>query len=951
MRQIESMIFLRPRHLILLTLFFIATGNVAFAQPKIGTVKGTIADTAGRRNLAGASINILDARDSSLVTFARTKEAGTFEVTKLDAGNYLLLVSYTGFGKIQKPFVVNAANPATDFGILPMTSTATLADVIITATPIAIKGDTIEYNAGSFKVNKPNAVVEDLLKKLPGVEVAADGTIKANGQEVKRILVDGKQFFGNDAKLASKNLQADMINKVQVFDKKSDKSDFTGFDDGNSEPTINLTLKNDKRTGVFGKVAGGVGTNERYKASANVNKFKKGEQLSFIGQANNINEQGFSLMDALSFSGGMGGAAGGGRGGMGMVSGGSGLSVQGFGGSSQGITSTQALGTNYNNFKNSKVDFTSSYFFNGTQLQNAYTTRRETVVGDSTQLYSEPGRTTRDNYNHRVNLAIDYKFDSSNSLKISPSFTWQSTNNGTNKTYITLGPKGLPLLNGFSNTSSHNDGYNFSTTALYRHKFAVKGRTFSADLRVGRNESNGNGKQFTVNNTTMGSGNYRVDSIDQINNSNNVAGSYSANLSYTEPLSRRSLIELSTYYNHSQNNSDKNTFDYNRLTGSYDKLNPRLSNDFENEYNYMGGAVNYRENRKGWNYTLGANFQRAELSSLLQGSKTPISQNFFNVLPTAQLQISKNSYRNFRFFYNGTTSQPTVQQLQPVPDISDPLNITIGNPNLKQAFNNNFRITYSSFDPYTQKNFFTFISARQTFNAIVNNDSIGRNGGRTTTYTNANGVYSVNGNVNFGFPIKFGNTKAQLNLNTGGSYNRDINLLSNVENIINRYNLTQRISANYTYKEMVDVSLGGSINWSRAAYSLQASQNTSYLTYTATFENNWYLPKNFTIGTTVDFTANTGRATGFNPNFTLWNASIGKSFLKNKRGELKLTAYDLLNQNTGISRTTNGNYVEDTRFTVLKRYVMLTFTYSLSKFGNMGGGAGTPRIMMMGGPR
>ena len=925
--------------------------HIALAQAKIGTVKGTVVDTAGKRPLASASINILDARDSSLITFARTKESGSFEITRLDAGNYLLLVSYTGFGKLQMPFAITAAKPLQDFGNLVVTSTATLADVVVTAAPIVVRGDTIEYNAASFKVNKPNAVVEDLLKKLPGVEVSADGTIKTNGQEVKRILVDGKQFFGNDPKLASKNLQVDMVNKVQVFDKKSDKSDFTGFDDGNSEPTINLTLKNDKRNGVFGKLAGGVGTDDRYKANANVNRFKKGEQLSFIGQANNINEQGFSLMDALSFSGGMGGATGGGRGGGAMVlSSGSGLNVQGFGGSSQGITSTQAIGTNYNNFKNNKLDFTSSYFFNGTQLENDYLTRRETFVGDTTQLYTEPGRTTRDNYNHRLNMGIDWKIDSANSIKITPAFTWQSTNNGSKKTYTTLGPKGIPLLTGFANTGSHNEGYNFSTTALYRHKFARKGRTFSTELRVGNNLSEGNGNQYTVNNSNTPNG-VRTDSIRQINDTRSVAGSYSANVSYTEPLDRRSLLELSAFYNHRNNTSDRNTYDYNNLTQAYDRFNTQLSNDFENSYNYTGGGVNFKQNRKGWNYTVGANLQQAELSSLLQGTKTPISQKFFNVLPTAQLQISKNSYRNFRLFYNGSTAQPTVQQLQPVADISDPLNITIGNPNLKQTFTNNYRLTYSSFDPYTQKNFFAFASARQSFNAIVNNDSIGRNGGRTTRYTNADGVFNLNGNLNFGFPIKIGNTTPKINLNTSGSYNRNVNYLNNAENLINTYTLSQRVSINYNFKELFDVSLGGSVNWNKAKYSLQAAQNTNFYTYTGTLETNWYLPKNFTLGTTVDYTANTGRANGFNPNFTLWNASFGKSFLKNKRGELKLTVFDILNQNTGINRSTNSNYVEDTRYTVLKRYAMLTFTYSLSKFGNIGGGAGAPRIMMMGAPR
>jgi hypothetical protein len=487
----------------------LATG--ATAQSRIGSVKGIVIDTLGKKPLANATINILDGKDSSLVTFARTRENGSFEVTKLDAGNYLLLISYTGFSKLQKPFTVTAAKPDYDFAVIPMTSNSTLADVTVTAAPVQIKGDTVEYNAGSFKT-KPNAAVEDLLKKLPGVTVERDGTVKANGQEVKRVLVDGKQFFGNDPKLATKNLQAEMVNKVQVYEKKSDQSEFTGFDDGNTEPTINLTLKNDKRTGVFGRVAAGAGTEERYAANANINKFKKGEQLSFIGQANNTNQQGFSVMDALSFSGG---PTGGGRGGgaVGGLGGNSGVTIQGFGGSGQGITTTQAAGLNYNNFKNEKIDFNTSYFFNGTQLDNNYVTRRETIVADSVQLYAEPGKTWRDNFNHRFNATFDWKIDTFNSIKITPTFSYQNTKSQTDKYYTTIGAKGGMLQEGVNTTANESYGYNFGTTALWRHRFAKKGRTFSLTATVGQNESNGNGSQYTVNNQYNNGGIYRNDTV------------------------------------------------------------------------------------------------------------------------------------------------------------------------------------------------------------------------------------------------------------------------------------------------------------------------------------------------------------------------------------------------------------------------------------------------------
>lgn len=921
-----------------------------FAQGRIGLVKGIITDSLNGKPLANATINVLDVTDSSLVSFARSKETGVFEISKLNTGDFLMMVSYTGFAKIIKKFSISASEPLVDFGSIQMVSNSNLEGVVVVAAPVTIKGDTVEFNAGSFKVNKPNAVVEDLLKRLPGVEVDKDGNIKANGQDIKRVLVDGKEFFGTDPKLATRNLQADMVNKVQVFEKKSDQSAFTGFDDGNTEPTINLTLKQDKRSGVFGRVSGGAGTEERYQANANINKFGKGEQLSFIGQANNINQQGFSLMDALSFSGG--GAAGGrGGGGMGNL-GSSGLSVQGFGGGAQqGITATEAAGLNYNNFKNTKLDFTSSYFFNGTHLDNDFLTRRETAVADSFQIYAEPGTSGRDNNNHRINLGLDWKMDSFNSLKITPSFTYQNTENFTNKTFATTGIKGTKLSDGLNNSSSASEGYNLNVNVLYRHRFKRAGRTFSTEVRVGDNMSDAEGAQFTVNNSYNGFTAGRRDTLDQRNFTDAQTGTLNVTARYTEPMSKRSLLEFSAFHNQSSSERDQRTFNYNKVSGDYDIPNTRLTNLFDNDYFTTGTGLKFRENREGWNYTIGADLQRAELKSLLQGKSEPIAQTFYNVLPNAQIQIGKNRYRNFRLFYNGNTQNPSVTQLQPIEDISDPLNITKGNPNLKQSFGNTFRVNYTTFDPYTMKSFFLFGNVRQTFNAIVNSDSLFNNGGRLSTFDNVDGVFSASLNGNMGFPVNFGDTRANINLGTGASYGENKNILNKQENEINTLNLTGRASATYMFKELFDITIGGNINWNKVTYSLQAAQNTDYMSYGGDLDLNFYLPGGFTVGNTVAYTGNAGRAEGFNPNFTLWNAYLSKSLLKNKRGEVRVTAYDLLNQNTGLDRTSSGNFVQDTRYLVLKQYFMVTFTYNLSKFGNIGGQRGRQPGMMMGMPR
>ncbi len=930
------------------------------ASAQSGLIKGTVSDTAIKKPLANATISVVQASDSSLISFARSNDQGSFSVTRLDAGNYVLMVSYTGFNTYYKKFSITDAVKQVDAGTIPLTSLNSGMNVTVTAEPIVIKGDTIEFNAGSFKT-KVNASVEDLLKKLPGIVVEKDGTITANGKTITKVMVDGKEFFTNDPKLATKNLQADMINKVQVYDKKSDKSDFTGFDDGNSEPTINLTLKADKRVGIFGKVSGGYGTRDRYDFSTNINSFKKGEQLSLIAQSNNVNKQGFSIMDALSFSGGGSGGSSGGN--LRTITSGNGLNISGFGGSGQGITNTNAVGLNYNNFKNKKLDLNSSYFFNNTHLLKQYVTRREYLQGngtDSSQIYTEPGTTTRDNNNHRFNLSVDWKMDSSNSVKVTPYFTYQTTNTRSHYDFSTRSPKELMLSAGTNTANTDNEGYNAGVTALFRHRFAKRGRTFTTQLSGSRNQSNADGNQYAITPRNTMSGAVSYDTINRINTTDAVSSNYGINVSYTEPMSRRSLIEVNAYHNHNGSTSDRKAFDYNKATGRYDRINQSLTNYFDNNYDYSGGSLNYRENRKLWNYSVGLNFQESELQSLIQAKNQNIRQTFFNVLPTVMLQIRPNSYKNFRLNYNGTTRQPSVAQLQPIRDSTDPLNVTQGNPNLKQEFTNNVRINYSVFDPYTQKSFFLFLNASQTFNKIVNDDSIGRVGNRLTRYANVNGTYNANATGSLGFPVKIAKLKANLNLSTNANFNHNINLLFNKdklfseENKINTLTITERPSLNYTYKELFDVSLNAGVTWYNTTYSLQSTQNNSYFSHNYGLDMNWYIPGGFTVENDIDYTLNTGRAAGFNPKIFLWNANIAKSIFKNKKGQIRLDIYDLLNQNQGVTRNTNGNYIEDQTYNVLKRYLLLSFTYNLSKFGsgapNMPGGM-RQMIRTMGGGR
>ncbi|HEX6180715.1 MAG TPA: carboxypeptidase regulatory-like domain-containing protein, partial [Chitinophagaceae bacterium] len=459
-------------YLVLISLCLLSLQTVAQNN---GHVKGQLMDTASRQPLANATITVMQAKDSSLVTFSRSNNSGAFDVRFLAKGNYRLLISHIGFRNYSKFFEITEEKKEIDLGFIAMGSNSAMLDevsVVQEKAPVTIKNDTIEFNAGSFKT-KPNAVVEDLLKKLPGVQVDKDGKIKANGEEVKKVLVDGKEFFGNDPKMATKNLPADIVDKVQVFERKSDQSQFTGFDDGNSEKTINLTVKPEKKHGLFGRVTAGAGNKERYQGNLNINQFKGQRQVSAIGMANNTNKQGFSFMDILNFQGGLGGPGGGGGGRVVMdmaSSGGGSLPMQGMG-PTNSITTTWAGGLNFNDRWGSNLDVSGSYFYNRIQDRMEQKTTRDYVSPTNPFHYFKNSVTSRRNENHRVNVIADQKIDSFNSIRFTSSANVQQGLSLSNNSYSSEAAKGGLLNRGVSSNNNKSDGFSWNNSALWRHRF------------------------------------------------------------------------------------------------------------------------------------------------------------------------------------------------------------------------------------------------------------------------------------------------------------------------------------------------------------------------------------------------------------------------------------------------------------------------------------------------
>jgi hypothetical protein len=913
-------------------LFFSSLISVFSYSQKNGVVKGTLIDTSAKQTLADATITILDAKDSSLVSFARSDKSGNFTIKGLDIAKYRLLVTHVGYRNINKNFIVSNEAKEIDLGYLPISTKSDLlgeVTVVQEVPPVSIRNDTLEYNAGSFKT-KPNAVVEDLLKKLPGVQVDKDGTVRSQGEKVQKVLVDGKPFFGNDPKIATKNLPADAVDKVQVFDKKSDQSAFTGFDDGNSQKTINLTLKPEKKNGLFGKASAGAGDKERYQGNFNINKFSGEQQLSAIGMANNTNKQGFSFQDILNFTGGMQGLNGGRGGGLQQAE--SAIPIQGLMENNQAITTTTAAGINYNDTWNKKTEFNSSYFYNRTEDEGLKKTTRQYLLPTQSYTQTQDAQTEKLNQNHRLNLSADHKIDSFNTIKFSSYVTWQQSESNAATQYNAVTAKGQMMNDGISNSYAVANGYNWNNNVLYRHRFAAKGRTLSANISFGLNNGDIDGSLKSLNRFYENGLQHESDTIDQVYNQVNKGYNYGAVISYTEPLSKKSLLEFNYNFNLTQSESGKETFDMDPLSGKYLIPNVYLTNDFDNNYSTHRETMSWRFQDKKYTATVGTAMQQSLLKSdfTILAKDSVIRNSYVNFLPNARLQYNINRYRNIRLNYFTFTQQPSVLQLQPVPDNSDPLNIKIGNPTLDQEYRHNLQLNYVTFDPFQRTSFFTMLGMSATTNKIVNYDRIDSTGVRITMPVNVNGVYNVNGNIAWAFPVKF--IKSSLNLNTTIRYDHNINFVNQQKNGIDNWTVSQSADLNFVHKEQLDITAGASLDYTSARYSLQPSLNTHYWLQEYRLDANIYLPKGFSIENDISYTHRTGYGDGFNQDAVLWNAGMAKQIFKSKKGQIRLQMMDILNQNIGISRTTNQNYIEDVAYKVLNRYWLLSFTYNISRF-------------------
>jgi len=855
-------------------------------------VKGRITDKDTRLPLENATVALLYAKDSSRAALTFTDKSGAF-ILDAHPGIYHLHITYLGYQQQLKPITL-AADTLTDAGVILLQKTGVtlgMVEIVEIRAPMVVKKDTLEFNADYYKTRE-NALMEELLKKLPGIEIDKEGNLKVNGEIVKRILVDGKPYFGDDPKLALRNLPADMIDKIQLIDRKSDQAQFGGASDSKTEKAVNITVKRPKKEKFLGRLSAGYGTNERFATNISLNRFGA-RSLSFLGSGDNV----------------------------------SGAQENGIRTGGTGITRSWSGGVNYNMDVNKALKISASYFGNNTNTANERTSARQNLLPDTTYYYNQHTKAASNSTTHASNLELEYILDTMNTLTLKASISYTKSKDSQENQYESLGgQKQLVNKGTINNTGNSASPYVFSNF-FWGRRFKKAGRTLSTVIGGGYSPTKQQQFNYSNNLFIQPGGELLQDTINQRNDINNRHRLFHSTIMYTEPLYKNHFLDILYIYNQDRATAEKLTYDYNTAKGIYDSLNDSLSNSFINTAGMHQANISFRTQKAKYDYNIGLQMQLSRLSNHNISGGSHLEKSNTGFFPVAMFSYAFNGNRRLRFSYNGYLEQPDLKLLQPVPNNNNPLYIQLGNPDLKPIVTHSADISYNTINPVSFRNLMVSINAALTRNKVVMAtwlDSLGR---QVSQPLNANGAYTLGMNMATAFPIK--KKQANINTNTRIALNKDINYTNGQPGNVMNITASQGVSCNYTYKQLSDFSLEASLNYNGARYSQQKENNINVYTYAVSFNCNVTLPLGFNIGGNINYQQNTGMAAGYNEPVVLANAFIAKSFFRDKQGLFRLQGCDLFNRNQGYTRNFGVNYLEDVRTRVLRRFFMFNFTYYL----------------------
>lgn len=917
------------RNLCLLLLFVLLTLG---ASSQVSTITGTVKDTSDNTKLQHAVVSLISKTDSVLVSFTRVNEKGSFSIKDVPNGKYLLMVSFPKFADFVDEISVD--QPVKDIGQVILTPKSLLLEEVIVRQRIAairMKGDTLEFRADSFAVRE-GANVEELLKKLPGIQVNKDGQITAQGERVQKVLVDGEEFFSDDPAVVTQNLRADAVENVQVFDKKSDQATFTGIDDGEKTKTINLKLKADKKQGYFGKAKIGGGIPGWFENEAMLNFFKGKMKFAAFGTMANTGKAGLNWEDNDRFGGGSNMEYNEEEGYWYSYSESDEFNTWGGRYNGEGMPQAWTGGAHFSNkWSEDRKHLNSNYRFYKQNINVEGSTVSQYILPDTTYFNNEERNTFNQNERHSLNGFYDVKLDSSSSLKISVNGT--RTFGRSNSHYLGESLDDDSMLVNTNERLLTSDGLknDFNTSLIYRKKFAKKGRTMSVSMDQQYKDHNTDGALksdiffFDGNGSPTSSIQYDQKKINENNSL-----SFNSRVSYTEPIGKQSFIEMN--YGYRVNNSEALRISFNKTLGpdgKYDQVDSSFSNDYQFRFNTHSAGLNFRNNGKKLTYSFGSNVSIADFTQTDNWADTSYRYSFVNLFPKASIRYNFKQQTRLSINYNGNTRQPSLQQIQPIQDNTNTMNIQLGNPLLKQEFSHNVSMQFNDFKVLSGRSLWMSANMNLVDNAISYSSIIDK-GVRTTQYINVSGNYNLNFWAGYWIQVK----KYNLNIgfNGGGSIGKNNNYINNEKNVNNNSNVNISTNINYNKEKGLSFYLNPQMNFVTSKSSINPENVTRYWIFQHEMSINYPLPWNFEINTEVDWNIRQ-KTKQFNRdlNAVKWNAYLAKKFWKNKNGELRFTVFDILDQNIGFNRIANSNFISENTYNTIRRYWMVSFTWNFNK--------------------
>lgn len=904
---------------------------VSFSQSKQFKVFGTIVSDEDQTPLESATVYLERAKDSTMVTYAISDRNGAFSLENRTSETELkLFISFVGYESFTK--TVQIDKDEIDLGTISLkTDTNTLDEIIVRSTaPITVKADTLEFNTASFKTKK-DANIEDLLKELPGVEVDETGAITVNGKEVNQVFVNGKPFFGDDPTITTRNLNKDIVDKIQILDTKTRDQAFTGEAVSGDNKTINLVIKEENNKGVFGRVAAGIGTDDRYEYAGMFNHFDNDLRISVLAGGNNINSPGFSFGEIREMFGGSGARS--------IVGGGGGFGGGRSFGGGQGITESQNYGGNYADKFGESTDVSANYFYSGSNSENQSITNRENILADSRYFTTSESTSFNDSYSHTANTEFDIKVTPSILINVRPSFSYSKSNNVFSEDETSSDEDNVLLNRSSQDSEVENIGKNFSNRLTVTKRLGENG----SFLRFGMNNSlnKTETEDFLSSETIFEQDNSKNIERNQYTDGNNNNNQFSSSVTYRLPLiSNEFFVDFNYSYSRNKQESRRSTYDVDPTTGEYAETDFVIaqSTDFEyiNSLNSPSLELEYR--KENWS----ANFEAAYLFRNLENTdglrpNLSLERDFEAVELSSRFRYRFSPQTSLTFGYNLNNNVPQLSQLQPFENVSNPLNTIVGNPELEPETSHRVYFNYNSFDFQKGTGFYGYLNATFQDNTVVSNTIIDQDLQRRTTYSNVNGVYTVTGFLSLNKKLTLDDSKSiTLGLGVNPNIRRSVNFNNGVQYSSLNTTIGPSADLRFVWRDVMEITPRYNLSFTKNTFDIDNFNEQEFISHNLMINTATFLPKGFEWRNDVNFNYNPNIADGFQKSAWFWNSTLAYSVLKNQ-GTVTLKVYDLLNQNTNARRIATQNYIEDSQSTVLRQYFMLSFSW---KFNTMGGNQG-----------